>query len=267
MTRWLFDSLPWFAEQLSAKERAAVMLDFDGTLAPIVEDPEAAMMPDATRSVLSALVSSERGEVALISGRSIRDLEERAGLDEIYYAGNHGLEIRHGNQIFLAPGAAAASALLEPAAEALRARLAPIAGTLVENKGLTLSIHSRRVAREHLPELERRVASVFEGLRGRMNLRRGSEVFEISPRIDWDKGKAAVWILDRIGRRAALPIYIGDDTTDEDAFVALREGVTVRVGASQETAARFHVRDTAEVRECLEWICARLRGRRQTHGK
>ena len=125
---------------------------------------------------------------------------------------------------------------------------------LVEDKGLTVSVHFRHAAAEDIPEIERIVrmliaphASVFHFAMGKM-------LVEILPRTGWDKGVAVWWINCCVGKAGALPIYLGDDRTDEDAFRALPEGVTVKVGNGAETHAKYRVADPADVHEFLIWL-------------
>ncbi|MGH7451424.1 MAG: trehalose-phosphatase, partial [bacterium] len=82
----------------------------------------------------------------------------------------------------------------------------------------------------------------------------GKMVYEIKPRVDWHKGAALHWIKDRVGQPKALAIYLGDDFTDEDAFAALPDGITVKVGHAEETLAKFHVANPAEVQQFLRWL-------------
>lgn len=239
--------------------RPVVFLDYDGTLTPIVEDPARALLAADMRAAVAALART--CTVAIVSGRGLEHLRRLIDVDAVFLAGSHGLEIA---------GPAGSTARLERGVELLprldqaerrlREALAGIAGHEVERKRLSLAVHYRRAAREDVPRI---AAIVDEALAERGGLRRGGgkEVFRIQPDVDWDKGRAALWILERLEPPAAevLPIYVGDDLTDEDAFRALSgRGLTVivRDHEARPTAADYAVADVAEVKRLLELITA-----------
>jgi alpha,alpha-trehalase len=238
--------------------RLVVLLDYDGTLSPIAPRPEDAVLSSATREVLCHL--GERWLTAIISGRSLADVRDLVGLDHLLYAGNHGLEIEGpaGSDIRrnlaedFVPDVTAAAAELDAA-------LAGVEGSLVENKRYSLSVHYRLVAPEQVTVVETAVDATI-ALHPKLKKRLGKKVFELRPNLAWDKGKAVRWLLETIDDQDAglLPVYIGDDVTDEDAFAALAEdGVGVLVSdQQQETAATHRLQDTDEARRFL----ARLAG-------
>jgi trehalose 6-phosphate phosphatase len=184
-----------------APERTALILDVDGTLAPIVARPELAEVPRSTRAELSRLAGRYL-LVACVSGRSGVDAQRLVGVEGIRYVGNHGLE-------------------LDPRAENLAGRIASFrksVGREVEDKGLTLSYHFREARNE--PEARKELEAVAQRARGEgLVARWGRKVLEIRPKIDADKGTAVRALLGESG--AARALYAGDDTTDLDAFNAL----------------------------------------------
>jgi trehalose 6-phosphate phosphatase len=183
-------------------ERAALLLDVDGTLAPIVPRPEDARVPDETRTELARLVE-RYSLVACISGRTGADTARVVGVEGIIYVGAHGLE-------------------LDPEAEKWRDRLHDFAATVewpVEDKGVTLSFHYRtapdqEAARAYLASVAERAAA--QGLRSRF----GRKVLELRPPVDADKGTAVSRLLAE--RPISRALYAGDDTTDLDGFLGLR---------------------------------------------
>jgi len=195
---------------------AAIFLDVDGVLAPIVPRPEDARVPEATRSELRRL-AGRYALVACVSGRAGADAQAIVGVPELTYVGNHGLE-------------------LEPDAgewtKQLGALLAGVDWPRVENKGLTAALHYRdmdeTVARRRLDAIaERARAAGFVA-------RYGRKVLEIVPPLEANKGTAVRRLLDERGVRRAL--YAGDDTTDLDAFAALEPlelGVRVAVASAE----------------------------------
>jgi trehalose-phosphatase len=243
--------------------RPAVFLDYDGTLTPIVARPDLAILSEAMRAAVRRLAGL--CTVAIISGRDRADVERLVGLDGLVYAGSHGFDIAGpgGLRIEHERGAAF-SAAVRRAADRLAEMLAPIPGALVEPKRFAVAVHYRQVADADLPAVETAVDEVLEDI---PDLRKtyGKKVFELRPRFDWDKGKAVLWLLEALGLDApsVLPIYIGDDTTDEDAFRALEgRGLGIFVGHPEAaTAAAFRLDDPADVGRFLDALSGILEGR------
>jgi trehalose 6-phosphate phosphatase len=231
-----------------------LFLDFDGTLAPIVEEPMMAVLPAATRHVLDELSAHDSITVAIVSGRSLGDVKGRVGMPALIYAGNHGLEIDGRGLAFEHPTAA----LLRAAIREITERIATHAGTLqgveIESKGLTSSIHYRRAARSAQIHLESVLRDIISPTDPNIEVKEGKMVHEIRPRIDWDKGKAVVWIREQLGQHEALPVVLGDDMTDENAFRAFDDAITLCVDPQRPTAAKYRVDNPDQVRDFLEWI-------------
>ncbi len=236
----------------------AVFLDYDGTLTPIVERPEDAVLSSSMRDAVRALAM--RCTVGVISGRDLDDVRSLVGIEGLYYAGSHGFDIRgpDGRREQRGEGREQLAAL-DRAEQALREGIAGIDGAQVERKRFSVATHYRRVAPEREEEVEALVGRVRDANPG---LRRssGKKVFELQPDVDWDKGRALLWLLDVTGEQDALPLYLGDDTTDEDAFAVLRErgaGIVV-AEADRPTAARYVLRDPDEVERFLGALSDRL---------
>lgn len=263
MKRWLFDNLGGIEARITVSGRILLFLDFDGTLAPIVDDPALAQTSQETREVLMALSRRENLVLAIVSGRSLTDVRARVDIPGLIYAGNHGMEIHAGLLSFLEPCAAAQRQELQRILQDLTAKLDSISGVLVENKGITASVHYRQVGQGRLQEVERRVRAALAPWGHRFRLTEGKKVLEIRPRLGWHKGSAVQWIRRRIEGANALAIYVGDDRTDEEAFATLLDGITIRVGAFDRTLARFRVSDPAEVLEFLKWLNMRLSATQQ----
>ncbi len=244
--------------------RPAVFLDYDGTLTPIVPRPEDARISAATRQAVRAL--AERCPVAVVSGRDLQDVRQLVGLDEIFYAGSHGFDIAGpaGRKLELQQGSAYLPALAR-AERALRARLDGIAGCQVERKKFAIAVHFRRVAAEHVPAVEQAVAEVLAGHQG-LRQTGGKMIFELRPDIDWDKGKALVWLLEQLGldRSDVVPLYLGDDLTDEDALRILAgRGVGILVRDEERpTAAAYALESPDEVCRFLQRLAEMLDERR-----
>ncbi|MDR7483338.1 MAG: bifunctional alpha,alpha-trehalose-phosphate synthase (UDP-forming)/trehalose-phosphatase [Armatimonadota bacterium] len=257
-TGWLFAHLETVRAHIRARARLVVVVDFDGTLAPIVGRPEDAVMAEGVRDLLATLHDPPRSLVAVISGRGLADLRARVGHEGLLYAGNHGLELSGPAWGAGPPAGAALCGLIARCAARLRRRLAAVPGVVVEDKGASASVHLRLAPREAVERIVETVLDEVGGLPpGQLEVRRGKMVLEIRPAIDWDKGSAVRALLQTaVGpdwpARAAV-VYVGDDQSDEDAFAAVgTSGITVRVGTdAAATAARYRLRDPDEVRQFL----------------
>lgn len=246
------DAFEEIKEQIEGRE-VVVFLDYDGTLTPIVSRPEDAFLSEAMRKTLTNLAS--QCPLAIISGRGLKDIKGRVGINNLYYAGSHGFEIKgpkglkmeHKEARKLLP-------VLDEAEESLKQQLADIDGAQVERKKFTIAVHYRNVRDEHVGSVEEVVdhaADHYSGLRKA----EGKKVYELRPDIDWDKGKAISWLLDTlnlVGPEVFL-FYIGDDITDEDAFEALAgQGIGIVVGEdSRTTEAVFRLNSPDQVRMFL----------------
>jgi trehalose 6-phosphate phosphatase len=242
----------------------AVFFDFDGTLSEIVNDPASARLTAGARKALELLAA--RCPVAVLSGRDLADVSERVGLAGIWYAGSHGFELTAPDGTHHQNDAAAASiAVLDRVALRLRDQLAAIAGVVVEHKRFAVAVHYRNAARDRIGEVAAAVRAA--GRRNALRVTTGREIIELRPNIDWDKGKTLRWVIDHLhdaGSGSFLPIYLGDDLTDEDAFDAVRQdgiGIVVRHtdDGDRATAARFALDSPAQVSE-FTWRLARQLG-------
>ncbi len=238
----------------SARE-SMLFLDYDGTLSPIVSDPAAAALVDGAAEALELVAAV--CPVAILSGRDLADIRSRVGIPGIWYAGSHGFELtgpdgtHHENE-----AAALSIPLLERAADELANGLAGIPGVRVEHKRFAVAVHYREVAPEHIGEI---VSTTHKlGARAGLRVTSGRMLVELRPDIDWDKGTTLAWIRDRIDPAGSLlPIYIGDDLTDEDAFDAVHfDGIGIVVGHDEDgdrrTAAHFSLQSPDQVREFIQ---------------
>ncbi len=258
MTRSLWEHRHEILSRLAAASNFLVALDFDGTLSPLVPTPHEAQLLPITRGALIMLSQHPQLALAFISGRALSDIKTRIGWKGPIYAGNHGLEISGPGFYFVKTEAEQQREALQQLSENLAIELRHIEGAEVEQKGLTTSIHHRRVAPRKRDEVRRLVTHAVAEHEG-FHLKNGNMVLEIWPRVDWHKGKALAWINTQIGNRSSNVLYLGDDATDEDAFAALPEGITAKVGAGQNTSAQFHLADPHEVQNFLLWLAEAAR--------
>lgn len=259
---------PSVASRLAASPRVLLLSDYDGTLSPIVARPELAVLPSETRQALAGLAAHHpRFRVGIVSGRGLSDLRERVDLHGIIYAGNHGLEITFPANLFpenslletsfTHPRAACLRPVLRNAAEELRERLHRHPGVIVEDKGLTLSVHYRQASPESVPEIRRDFDEVISAAPPEdVRVTQGKMVLEVRPNIQWGKGQA-IGKIRETAERDALPIFFGDDLTDEEGFQVVQDasGIAVFVGsARQPTRAAYRVDSPGEVAETLRLL-------------
>ena len=243
-----------------AGRRPAVFLDYDGVLTPIVDRPEDAVMSDSMRDTVRALAA--RCPVCIVSGRDRAVVQQLMGIDDLVVAGSHGFDIWSPREGTITHDVASGfEDLIAKVTERLRAGVGSIRGVTVEPKRASVAVHYRLVA----PEDRERVAAVVQTLlaehRERLKVTPGKMVYEFEPKMDWDKGRAVLYLMGVLGldSDAVVPLYLGDDITDEDAFRALRgRGVGIIVGrpddpevADRATAAEFVLGSTKEVERFL----------------
>ena len=257
----LLNVWPQVSRQLANAGHVLLLLDYDGTLAPIAPRPDLATLPPAARQALLRLARRERYTLGLVSGRGLADLTEMVGLPGLIYAGNHGLEIRGPEPEldldldFVHPEGARLRPELDTLLLGLKERLAGYDGVLVEGKGLTLSVHYRLTPEELRGAVHAGFDAVVAPAReaGRVRVTRGKEVLEVRPNLAWDKGRAIARIAESFPA-GTLAVFFGDDLTDEDGFAAVHalEGISVFVGAArQPTQAQYRLDSPQEVAETL----------------
>ena len=242
---------------LLKERRLAVLLDYDGTLTPIVTDYRKAFLSDAMRDTLNQL--AKRNAVAVVSGRDLKDVRNLVGLDSVYYSGSHGFELSGPDDWqHIHEDAADYLPDLDQAEQALAARLADVPGHALERKHFSLAVHYRQVDDARIGEVASAVDDVLTG-NTRLVKGLGKKVFELKPALPWDKGRAVGLLLDTLGmaRDDTVAVFIGDDITDEAAFRELRSPNVsiIVVDDDRATAADYSLVDVEDVREFLDWLC------------
>jgi trehalose-phosphatase len=239
-----------------------LFLDYDGTLTPIVSTPDLALCPAGVKTVLERLRDIPNVFLAVISGRSLGDIESKVGVPGIIYVGNHGLDIQNPAGIHIKKLSPSRQEEFSQIGQRLEAALAPVSGILFENKGSILAVHYRNVEPEKIGWIQGILRETVGKWKSRWELLQGKMVMEIRPRLDFNKGKAVQEILKR-SPRDILPIYLGDDQTDEYAFRAIKgKGISVFVGSSESPSeAEYFLANPAEV-ETFLWRCEKIMAER-----
>ncbi|XP_073293015.1 trehalose-phosphate phosphatase A-like [Primulina huaijiensis] len=258
-------------------KRIALFLDYDGTLSPIVDNPDQAFMSNTMRAAVSNV--AKYFPTAIISGRSRDKVYEFVGLTELYYAGSHGMDImgpvrpvssdhkncirstdKQGKEVNLFQPAIEFLPIIEEAFRSLVEITKDIVGAKVENNKFCVSVHYRNVDEKSWTTVGEYVNEILKQY-PRLRLTHGRKVLEVRPVLNWDKGKAVEFLLESLGLMNSddiIPIYVGDDRTDEDAFKVLREanrgyGIIVS-SVPKESNAFYSLRDPSEVMVFLKTL-------------
>lgn len=262
----LFEKLPDVKTKVVKKRFLFIGLDYDGTLTPIVKHPDYALLSKHTKSLIRDLCNMKNAFVCIISGRSYNDIRKKVGIRKIIYAGNHGMEIKirkiHRKESLpsFIKNSKKYKEGIKRICRNLKRKLKGLKGVWVENKGLSASIHYRLAKSEDAQKAKK---IVFLGIKATKDLKltKGKKVWEIKPKINWDKGKAIRHILEenltKDRRKKTAVVYVGDDKTDEDAFSFLEKcGITILVSnhALIKSKANYFLKNQREVIKFLIWL-------------
>ncbi len=238
-----------------------IFFDYDGTLTPIVETPDKAILSETARKLLLKMSRNSRLKLAFISGRSLKDIKNRIKIKNGIYSGNHGLEIEGPNIKFKPLVSPRYQMIIRYIKEALNKKVSSISGAFIEDKGVSLSLHYRLVPRGKWALLRNIFNEVVNPylVRGKISIKKGKMVLEVAPSYKWNKGDTVMWLLKKhefaLKRAKFIPIYIGDDLTDESAFKALKnKGLTICVGKTKLSEARYYLKNPGETAEFLERV-------------
>jgi trehalose 6-phosphate phosphatase len=236
--------------------KIALFLDFDGTLVPIQKDPEQCFLSKKLKNQLLALSESPCCYLIILSGRSLSDIKKRVGIRGLYYGGNHGLDISGPTLRYTHLKALTAKSPIKYITRKLGKEIANIEGAWLEKKIFSVSLHFRSVKTEDIRLVKKVFHNIVENYskHNLFTIMKGKKVLELLPDVSWDKGKAVLWLLQQL-KDGWLPVYAGDDRTDEDAFKALRgKGITIHIGKSKKTSADYYLKGHWELPRLLQQI-------------
>jgi len=236
------------------RERLALCVDFDGTLAPIVQDPNDATLPTRTRRHLSALADRPAVDVAVVSGRELEDIQARVGVDGLDYAGNHGFELARDGEVWIHPAVERHRDALERTCRRLERELGGIPGCFVEDKYATATVHHRRADTDDGSIAIATVQNVVESEEC-LSMTVASQSIEIRPDVDQHKGHAVEELVDIDPETVVL--YLGDAQTDVDAFktLAARDDETLHVSVGEELpSSGYYLDSPSDVEAFLSWL-------------
>lgn len=240
------------------RNRLFLFFDFDGTLVPIQNDPYSCLLDEEIKTYLKKIVKKDTCNAGILTGRSLKDIRKRVNIRGLFYAGNHGLEITGPQLKFIHPEVKPLLKVIKKAKETLQKSISHLQGVFIEDKGISFTVHFRMADRKD----RRLVKSILDKTlirefdNGILKVLKGKKILEVAPNIDWNKGKAVQYMLRLYNKDKFLPLYIGDDLTDETVFSALKGcGITVRVGYSKKTDAEYYIKSQREIHKFFKKMC------------
>lgn len=255
MSKYLFAEIKKVKKAIT-NSNLLVLLDYDGTIVPIVKTPKDASLPEKTKELLQKLSKYSRVKLGIISGRSLSDIKKMVGINSLIYAGNHGIEWEIEGRKGKLRKLQFDDANLAKLRKELNVISGKFRGAILEDKKYILSVHYRLVKKEMLESFRKYLKYLLAPYKknGSLRMTRGKKVYEIKLNLNWNKGDFVKFLKEEYFKKKYQQIvYIGDDTTDEDVFNNFKEAITVKVGKSK-TAGNYYVRNTTEVLEFLKFI-------------
>ena len=256
-------------------------MDYDGTLTPIVDRPELGVLGDETKEVLEKIADNPKFVLGVVSGRRLNGIKKIVGLDGIYYAGNHGLEASGPDFKYTHPHVKGVEDTIKRVSSELSKATKNIKGVLIENKGLSIVLHYRRVSKSDSEVVKEVFVNTVRPYlkKGKFKISENKMTLEFVPDVSWNKGDIVLKIIKICEKTRFLPkfefggftgafltlapirenifvIYVGDDKTDENVFKALEnKRLTVVVG-EKESNARYYVNNVDEVIKFLRYLAS-----------
>lgn len=236
-----------------------IMLDFDGTISPICPTPDEAYFPE--RNKFNLEIINRLFPVAIISGRALEDIKQKIGVNNFIYSGSHGLEwniptLKKSKHVPIR-----ILKILKEIKIKIKKLLPKYPGMIIEDKPFTLPFHYRLIKPGQVPIFKSDIAKILKPIYKDKTIRviDNKKTIELVPNLNWDKGDIVKliykYLKDRYQTRL-VPIYIGDSLTDEDAFKALKDGITIRVRPKKGSSAKYYLKSRAEVDRFIVWLAS-----------
>lgn len=252
-----FDNFSEIKIKIRKARGTFLLFDFDGVLSAIAPTPDDAFLSSKNRDLLKKCAKLYK--TAIISGRGLKDIKKKVGLNNILYIASHGLEWEERGKYKVKPIPKRITEAIDLARRKIRPILSRYPGIVFEDKPFTIVVHFRRVNSKLIVRLKKEIMEIVRPIMRGNSLRLDvySTSFELRPQIGWDKGDSALfaekYFRKETGKKLAS-IYIGDSLTDEDAFKALKNGITIRVRTKKGSAAKYYLKSRTEVDKFLEWL-------------
>jgi len=255
--KYIFDkkNIALIKKEITKAENILLFLDYDGTLAPFKNDPLSAFVLPEIKTSLEKLEKSSKYYLSLVSGRKLNELKKMIDLSYSNYAGSHGLEIDmfFKKEVIYPYQNQKIDVLSKKNYQKVKEKFLQAESVELEDKGFGFALHFKSELKKK--EAKKELKVLFENTA--YQVLSGRKIIEIRPK-GWDKGKAVNYITDQIKANLdlanGLRIYIGDDTTDEDAFKVVKDGITIYVQNENDlnTEAEFYLKDPADTAELLK---------------
>ena len=261
--KYLFDNIQTINNLLQSSKRIILLSDYDGTLTPIREHPELAILPAEIRQLLVKFTQNKTFFLGIITGRSLKQIKKLIRIPKILYVANHGIELEGPCIRFTSAEAKKVRYILWHVYMQLLKTLKQIEGIYIEDKGLSISLHYRLVKNTHEVDcINKAIYNITKSFLDRkmLSLSTGKMVYEIRPSVKWNKASAIQWLLTNYSPlefgEDVLLVYLGDDKADIEVFTTLKgKGLTVFVGNPSDTsAADYYVHTPEEVKVFLEFL-------------
>jgi len=253
--RYFFSHFPEISKKISLAKGLVIFLDFDGTLAELTSFPGNAKIKSDIKKNLQHQAQKKNITLAIVSGRALKDLKNKVGLKNIIYSGNHGLEWEINNKLFFTNLPHTFIQSIPKIKQQLRQLAKQFPGAFIEDKKLTIAFHYRRVAaaKQKLVKALAKKILASAAKNKTLEIIESKKTLDIRPQANWTKGHVVSHLHKLLGPKS-LGIYIGDDVTDEDAFKALKNGLSVRVGKKRKSSAKYFIKNVNQVPKLLSFI-------------
>ncbi len=257
MTKYIFDNLHEIKYRLQGKEKILLFLDYDGTLVSFKKKPDQVKTPEKIKNILKKISDKSCFKPVIITGRTLEEIKKLIDIDDFVYAAVHGLKIKYPDkQEFIWEKAEKNKPILKKIKKQTHEEFIDEEDVFIEDKKLTVAFHYRTLSEEKINDIVKKFVSIIKKYdkKNELNILHGSKVVEVRPR-GWDKGKAVETIIENFDNKNFLPVYLGDDTTDEDAFRFLKnKGLTVYVinNSEEDTDADYYLKNPDDVYGFLE---------------
>jgi trehalose 6-phosphate phosphatase len=259
--QYLFEEWADFSRSFKESRHVLLLSDFDGTIAVGAGRPEDTELSNDIRQKFQALAGKPQITAGVISGRSLAELKSLVAIKDIYYSGNHGLEIESPGLNYVYPHAEASRSMMKKLGAQLEEALKDIHGVIIQEKGFSISVHYRMARPEDEDAITGAVKRITapQSAKGEISVYPMKKIWEIRSPVDWHKGSAIEFIGCKIKAELKISrlmtIYLGDDTTDEDAFKALSrpDGWSIFIGGNTKvSSAVYYLNSVAEVEQLLD---------------
>lgn len=254
----LFENIDEVKKLIEKAGGATLLLDFDGVLSAIAPTPDEAFISEENKTLLKECVL--HFPVAIITGRELSEIKNKANLKGILYIASHGLEWEEDGKYYVKPIPKEITKIIKSAKEKIQSLTKRYPDMIIEDKSVMFAAHYRTMDPKLIESFIKEVIYILKPIveEHKLRLDHNLMTFELRPEIDWDKGNSVLFAKKHFNKKTGkkfIPIYIGDGLTDEDAFVALKDfGITIRVGRDETSRAKWYLKDQKEVSTFLKWI-------------